>query len=55
MVSKGRFNLDQDAREIYVIQQKRVVIYDMDTGAFKRGWGGHACAERNHQRPHSCL
>jgi hypothetical protein len=41
MVSKGRFNLDQDAREIYVIQQKRVVIYDMDTGAFKRGWGGH--------------
>jgi hypothetical protein len=41
MVSKGRFNLDQDAREIYIINQKRVVVYDMDTGAFKRGWGGH--------------
>ena len=41
MISKGRFNLDQDAREIYVINQKRVVIYDMDSGAFKRGWGGH--------------
>jgi hypothetical protein len=41
MVSKGRFNLDQDAREIYIINQKRLVVYDMDTGAFKRGWGGH--------------
>ena len=20
---------------------KRVLVYDMDTGAFKRGWGGH--------------
>ena len=41
MVSKGRFNLDQDAREIYLINQKRLLVYDMDTGAFKRGWGGH--------------
>ena len=41
MVSKGRFNLDQDAREIYLINQKRLLVYDMDSGAFKRGWGGH--------------
>ena len=41
MNSKGRFNLDEDAQEIYIINAKRVVIYDMNTGAFKRGWGGH--------------
>ena len=41
LVSKGRFNLDEDAREIYVINMKRVLVYDMDNGAFKRGWGGH--------------
>ena len=41
MVSKGRFNLDEDAREIYIVNQKRVLVYDMDSGAFKRGWGGH--------------
>jgi len=41
MVSKGRFNLDEDAQEIYLINQKRVLVYDMNTGAFKRGWGGH--------------
>jgi hypothetical protein len=41
LVSKGRFNLDEDAREIYIINWKRVLVYDMDTGAFKRGWGGH--------------
>jgi hypothetical protein len=29
------------AREIYVINWKRVLVYDMDSGAFKRGWGGH--------------
>ena len=40
-MSKGRFNLDEDAREIYLINWKRVLVYDMDTGAFKRGWGGH--------------
>ena len=39
--SKGRFQLDQDAREIYIINFKRVLVYDMDTGDFKRGWGGH--------------
>ena len=41
MVSKGRFNLDEGAREIYIINAKRVLVYDMDNGAFKRGWGGH--------------
>lgn len=41
MISKGRFNLDQDAREIYIINAKRVLVYDMDNGSFKRGWGGH--------------
>ena len=40
-VSKGRFQLDEVANEIYIINQRRVVIYDMTTGAFKRGWGGH--------------
>src|SRR5439155_1134284 len=40
-VSKGRFQLDESANEIYVINQRRVLVYDMTTGAFKRGWGGH--------------
>ena len=38
------FELDMDAREIYVAdgaRNKRVLVYDMNTGAFKRGWGGH--------------
>ena len=35
------FDLDEDAREIYIVDTKRVLVYDMDTGAFKRGWGGH--------------
>jgi hypothetical protein len=35
------FDLDEDAHEMYVVDQKRVVVYDMETGAFKRGWGGH--------------
>ena len=41
LANKGRFQLDQEAREIYIINWKRVLVYDMDTGAFKRGWGGH--------------
>ena len=41
LVSKGRFQLDEVAHEIYIINWKRVLVYDMDTGAFKRGWGGH--------------
>lgn len=41
LVSKGRFQLDEIAQEIYIINWKRVLVYDMNTGAFKRGWGGH--------------
>lgn len=44
LMAKGRFQLDQDAREIYIINWKRVLVYDADTGAFKRGWGGHGMA-----------
>jgi hypothetical protein len=39
--SKGRFQIDEVAGEIYIINLKRVLVYDMNTGAFKRGWGGH--------------
>ena len=38
------FELDLDASEIYVAdgaRNKRILVYDMNTGAFKRGWGGH--------------
>lgn len=41
LINKGRFQLDEVANELYIIQQKRVLIYDASTGAFKRGWGGH--------------
>jgi hypothetical protein len=41
MVSKGRFQLDEVANELYIINQKRVLVYDASTGAYKRGWGGH--------------
>jgi len=34
-------DLDEDAHELYLVDGKRVLVYDMDTGAFKRGWGGH--------------
>ena len=40
----GAFALDEDAHEIYVADgfaNKRILVYDMDSGAFKRGWGGH--------------
>jgi hypothetical protein len=30
-VSKGRFQLDESANEIYIINQRRVVVYDMTT------------------------
>ncbi|HXD21613.1 MAG TPA: hypothetical protein VN654_31625 [Vicinamibacterales bacterium] len=43
-VSKGRFQLDETTNEIYIINQRRVLVYDMNTGAFKRGWGGHGMA-----------
>ena len=28
------FDLDEDARELYIVEQRRVVVYDMNTGAF---------------------
>ncbi len=37
------FDFDEDAREIYIADgflNKRILVYDMATGAFKRGWGG---------------
>ena len=38
------FDFDDEARELYVAEtefiNKRVLVFDMDTGAFKRGWGG---------------
>jgi hypothetical protein len=40
----GAFEFDEDAREIYIADgflNKRILVYDMDTSAFKRGWGGH--------------
>ena len=37
----SQFTLDEEAREIYIAHWKRVLVYDMETGAFKRGWGGH--------------
>ena len=38
------FDFDENARELYVADtefiNKRILVFDMDTGAFKRGWGG---------------
>jgi hypothetical protein len=39
--------LDEDAHEIYIADgylNKRVIVYDLDTGAFKRGWGAYGVA-----------
>jgi hypothetical protein len=36
--------LDEAAREIYIADgylNRRVLVYDVDTGAFKRGWGAY--------------
>lgn len=41
LTNKGRFKLDELTNELYIIDQKRLVIYDATTGEFKRGWGGH--------------
>jgi hypothetical protein len=41
LINKGRFQLDEMTNELYIIQQKRVLVYDASTGAYKRGWGGH--------------
>ena len=35
------FDLDEESHELYIVDAKRVLVYDMDNGAFKRGWGGH--------------
>ena len=43
----GSFELDEAAREIFISDgflNKRILVYDMDTGAFKRGWGGKGIA-----------
>jgi len=42
--------LDEDAHEVYIADgylNRRVLVYDWDTGKFKRGWGayGKALAE----------
>ena len=34
------YTLDSEAREIYITEGKRVLVYDMDNGDYKRGWGG---------------
>lgn len=39
----GGFDFDEDANEIYIADgfvNKRILVYDMTTGEFKRGWGG---------------
>ena len=52
--------LDEDAREIYIADgylNKRVLVYDLDTGAFKRGWGAYGIPlseiDNNPQPAHS--
>ena len=38
------FDIDENAKELYITDggpNKRVLVYDTKTGAFKRGWGGH--------------
>jgi hypothetical protein len=41
--NKGRFQLDEVANELYIINQKRVLVYDASTGAYKRAWGATGC------------
>ena len=36
--------IDPEARELYLedaAPNRRILVYNLDTGAFKRGWGGH--------------
>ena len=43
ILRNGVFNvaLDEEEREIYVLDNgKRVLVYNMDNGEYKRGWGG---------------
>jgi hypothetical protein len=40
-------DIDEEAREIYVADgylNKRVLVFDVDTGEFKRGWGAYGAA-----------
>jgi hypothetical protein len=40
----GGVQIDEKAREVFVADgyiNRRVVVYDLDTGAFKRGWGAY--------------
>jgi len=40
----GSFELDEAAREVFISDgflNKRILVYDLDTFEFKRGWGGH--------------
>jgi hypothetical protein len=48
--------LDEAAREIYIADgylNRRVLVYDLDSGAFKRGWGayGKPLAEISNDQP----
>jgi hypothetical protein len=48
--------LDEPAREIYIADgylNRRVLVFDLDTGAFKRGWGayGKPLAEISNELP----
>ncbi|HXC34053.1 MAG TPA: hypothetical protein VNZ56_16360 [Verrucomicrobiae bacterium] len=52
-------DLDEAAHEIYIADgyvNKRVVVWDSDTGAFKRGWGAYGAAldqiDNNPAPPH---
>jgi hypothetical protein len=39
--------LDEDAKELYIADgylNKRVIVFDAETGAFKRGWGAYGVA-----------
>src|SRR5258705_1923532 len=39
-VSKGRFQLDETANEIYIINQRRGLVDDNNSGGVQSGWGG---------------
>ena len=42
--SSAGIELDENAHEVYIADgymNKRVVVYDSNTGAFKRGWGAY--------------
>lgn len=48
--------LDEDARELYIADgylNKRIIVFDAETGAFKRGWGayGVSLGEINNDPP----